>query len=507
MKKQALSIILALVLLLSISIFPVFAQDIKEGEVVEYFGAIEDWTTEDLSVAGVDTEGVDLSEFIAKNPDEVVLTPETVDALDGDGLVSKSLITGITGKGSFVHCGDGKLTIELELTQFPGPHGDKNAIWVKSIVISKIDGDPNHATAEYNLEGCDVCESGGRVFIGANGKAKITGTVTVPTVYDNTFLGVGYTATVTYSSTKYGANEVPFVITGAATPKPKSFCPTNSLTQVSQKGKYEECGGKASFKVDITVPDVDGPKFVVPSEIWVNNTVYENYVCRYTLFGSAGYPFGGDYCTPGYQVKLKPGQRIRFEALIDDLVNPIAETQGGNDLDVLWRFGANGALITGTMESVEGPKNACDAKIVPLAPLEKFPTPSIIEKPIKPSGWYNTYEGAVVGLYQKCGRFAVMQIRLRNDGGKTGYINLPGGVAVNGGTPISYYWLSSSAPEYGKLAIAPGETVTLLGRLWLTNLISQTNSDGPVNVSVNFPDIGLFMNGKLYSDRVNWRCY
>ena len=49
--------------------------------------------------------------------------------------------------------------------------------------------------------------------------------------------------------------------------------------------------------------------------------------------------------------------------------------------------------------------------------------------------------------------------------------------------------------------------MTLLGRLWLTNLTSQTHSDSPVNVSVNLAEIGTFMNGKLYSDRVNWRCY
>ena len=43
--------------------------------------------------------------------------------------------------------------------------------------------------------------------------------------------------------------------------------------------------------------------------------------------------------------------------------------------------------------------------------------------------------------------------------------------------------------------------------LGLTNLTSQTHSDSPVNVSVNLAEIGTFMNGKLYSDRVNWRCY
>ena len=69
--------------------------------------------------------------------------------------------------------------------------------------------------------------------------------------------------------------------------------------------------------------------------------------------------------------------------------------------------------------------------------------------------WLIIVDSQIFKLY--CGRFAVMQIRLRNDGGETGYVTLPGAVAVNGGTPISYYWLSSTEPENGKVAIAPDE--------------------------------------------------
>lgn len=510
MKKQALSIILALVLLLSNSSFPVFAQEINVSDVVDYFGIVEDWTTTDLSVAGVDSEGIDLSAFEPKSGDEVVLEPEVV--AEPSEFVSKSVLNAAAaaGTGSYVPCGNGKITIELAIEKDPAiPEGvggnAKNAIFVKSIVIKNVAGDPG-PTATYDLQECSVCEGGGKVLLDANGKAIIRGTIMVPMIYPIAPGNITYVADLVYAKGKEAAPEPVVTINGTATPTASHFCPTNSLTVSSTKGTYEECGGKASFKVDVVVPDTDGPKFVVPSEIYVNKTVYTEYVCRYTLFGSSGYPFGGDYCAPGYQVPLKPGQRIRFEALIEDLVNPISETSSGLQLDVVWRLGANGAMITGKMDSVAGNPKACDAKIVPLAPLEKNP-PLVNEKAIKPSGWYGTYENAVVGLYQKCGRFAVMQIRLRNDGGKTGYVSLPGGVTVNGGTPISYYWLSSTEPEDGKVAIAPGEVVTLLGRLWLTNIPSQLNSNGPVNVSVNLPDHNLFMNGKLHSDKVNWRCY
>ena len=66
MKKQALSILLALVLTLSVSAFPVLAQSISEGDAVEYFGVIDDWGMDDLTLSGVDLTGIDLSTFESK---------------------------------------------------------------------------------------------------------------------------------------------------------------------------------------------------------------------------------------------------------------------------------------------------------------------------------------------------------------------------------------------------------------------------------------------------------
>ena len=85
MKKQVLSIILALVLLPSILCFPVFAQEISESQAVEYFGVVEDWEETDLSLAGVDLTEVDLSTFAPKSVEDIALAPETVEVSDRAG--------------------------------------------------------------------------------------------------------------------------------------------------------------------------------------------------------------------------------------------------------------------------------------------------------------------------------------------------------------------------------------------------------------------------------------
>jgi len=514
MKKQTLSILLALVLLLSISIFPVFAQELSEDEVSGYFGAIEDWTTQDLALAGVDSEAVDMTEFEAKSVENPAPTAELTDEVTVEGekgidLQAKSIIdpTSVTLSGEYVACGDGKIKIEigLERTADSSSTGTPNMIFIKSVWINVAIG--TGISKSYELQNCksqygDTCS---KVYLDASGEATLTGYVEVPSVLDASTAITLNNTTIEYSKTPHGGLLTLGPTSTSATASPTDdLCATAGVTVVTTKGIYEQCGGKASFKADIEVPATDGPDCLVPAQIYVEGTSYSNYTCRYTRFGSEGYPFGGDYCTPGKAIPVKPGDKIRFEAIINDLTNPVTETSGGADLDVNWRFGYNPAMITGVMESIPGPAGLCDAKIVPLKPLDWMED---ADNPIEPSGWYNTYDKAVVGLYQKCGKFAVMQVRLRNDGAKTGFINLPGSVAVNGGAPIAFYWLSSVAPHGNKVALGPGEIVTLVGRIWLTNLISQTNSDGAANVAVNFSDLGLYMTGSLFSDRVNWRCY
>ena len=157
MKKQALSILLALVLTLSVSAFPVFAQSISEGDAVEYFGVIDDWGMDDLNLSGVDMTGIDLSAFESKSADDLTLEPTIVETpfpaaeTDADGLSAKTLLDDLMadGAGSFVPCGDGKLNIELKIPKLAAqvpPEGTggniKNAIIVKSIKIKNISIDP-----------------------------------------------------------------------------------------------------------------------------------------------------------------------------------------------------------------------------------------------------------------------------------------------------------------------------------------------------------------------------
>ena len=187
MKKQALSILLALVLTLSVSAFPVFAQSISEGDAVEYFGVIDDWGMDDLNLSGVDMTGIDLSAFESKSADDLTLEPTIVETpfpaaeTDADGLSAKTILNpaAAVGSGSFVPCGDGKLNIELKIPKLAAqvpPEGTggniKNAIIVKSIKIKNISLDP---VPVYDLQGCSVCDGGGKLKLNASGDAVIKG--------------------------------------------------------------------------------------------------------------------------------------------------------------------------------------------------------------------------------------------------------------------------------------------------------------------------------------------
>ncbi len=505
MKKQTLSILLALVLLLSISIFPVFAQEISEEEISGYFGVIEDWDMQDLALAGVDAEAVDMTEFEAKSVEapEALIAEEVVVGGEQELAAKAYAVKTATSEGKYVSCGDGKFKVKITITEdktIPAADmGTPGFIFIDKVTISNING----VADSFELKDCkssmgETCEK--VAFVG--GKTVIEGYVSAPFIIDAA--SVTYDVSIDWKKEAGDVFEGPITVIGATATETDNLCPVNNLIQVAEKGVYEQCGGKASFKVDLEVP-ADGPDCLVPAQIYIEGEEYVDYTCRYTRFGKEGYPFGGDYCTPGQPIKVKAGEKIRFEAIIDDLTNPIADTMSGDPLAIDWRFGYNGAMISGVLDSVKGPAELCNAKIVPLKPL---PTMKDADVAIKPSGWYGTYDKAAVGLYQKCGKYASLQIRLRNDGAKVGYIQLPGAIAINGGTPISSYWLSSIEPDKDKkIALVPGQVVTLVSRIWMTNVISQTNSDAAITGAVNFPELGLYLTGPLASDKVNWRCY
>ncbi|HQG89159.1 MAG TPA: hypothetical protein PKX80_06555, partial [Flexilinea sp.] len=238
MKKQTLSILLALVLLLSISIFPVFAQELSEDEVSGYFGAIEDWTTQDLALAGVDSEAVDLTEFEAKSVENPVPTAELTDEVTVEGekgvdLQAKSIIdpATVTLSGEFVACGDGKIKIEIGLkrTADSSSTGMPNMIFVKSVIVTI-------GTTDYELQNCksqygDACS---KVYLDASGNATLTGYVEIPRVLDTT--PVSFDVEINYSKTAHGALETPVTKSGGSATSTKDLCATEGVDVVATKG-------------------------------------------------------------------------------------------------------------------------------------------------------------------------------------------------------------------------------------------------------------------------------
>ncbi len=247
MKKQALSIILALVLLLGNSSFLVFAQEINVSDVVEYFGVIDDWGMDDLNLSGVDMTGIDLSTFDSKSAGDLTLEPPIVETpfstaeTDADGLSAKTLLNAgaANGSGSFVPCGDGKLNIELKIPKLAAqvpPEGTggniKNAIIVKSIKIKNISLDP---VPVYDLQGCSVCDGGGKLKLNASGDAVIKGWVRVPMIYPAA--PVTLDADIVYAMGP-SAPDVSFTIAAVTlNPKLPGFCQAK-LNPTAHSGKF-----------------------------------------------------------------------------------------------------------------------------------------------------------------------------------------------------------------------------------------------------------------------------
>ena len=128
---------------------------------------------------------------------------------------------------------------------------------------------------------------------------------------------------------------------------------------------------------------------------------------------------------------------------------------------------------------------------------------------IAASGPYGVYEGALWGMYQKCGKYAYMMVRLKNDGIKEEVVDLKHtAVAINGGTPMSWMWVMTTvAPEKGnKIVLDGGQEVILVGRAKVTDIPSQLNADTAMTGAVNFTDFGFYLTGKVYSDHNNTRC-
>ena len=250
MKKQTLSILLALVLLLSISIFPVFAQDWDEEDVSGFFGTIEDWDAESFSLAGVDSEDFVFEDYDSKSVESFDVTPEAT-------YEPKSLIdeTTAAATATYVKCGDGKLKITVTLTQLTPITGTPYVTYIRSIKISDVTGDPNIATASYKLQDChtqfgDRCD---KVYFDSAGTASLTGYVTVPRVFDGA-VNPTFDVTIVQSESRWAApdalnNVVLDNQTSSVDTHAPDLCQTGVISTHVEWGITSNVTGKQNLKL------------------------------------------------------------------------------------------------------------------------------------------------------------------------------------------------------------------------------------------------------------------
>ena len=305
------------------------------------------------------------------------------------------------------------------------------------------------------------------------------------------------------------------------------------------RAKYDENTGEARLQVVVRnfEPDVRRQNYVIPAEVYaynttteetdyylVDDTIYEktytkfvennrvtDYTCKYTIYNVANAAPRTEYCKYGEGIAIPNHGMVRIDLTIDALSGDVLRKADGKNIPLDLRLGGMPGNVSGVFEPVDFPCPVVSRMQV-LDPIKPFMTFFKVLKSdgaIKPSGAYGVYEGGLWGMYQKCGKFAYMMVRLKNDGINDEVVNLDHtAVAVNGGTPMKWNWiLTTMEPEKGsKIVLAGGEEVTLIGRAKVTDIPSQLNADTAMTGAVNFTDFGFYITGKVYSDHNNTRC-
>ena len=265
---------------------------------------------------------------------------------------------------------------------------------------------------------------------------------------------------------------------------------------------------------------------------------YTDYTCKYTIYNNFNGAPRTDYCKFGEGIALPPNALIRFDITIDHLSTNILKAYDEGNIPFNFRVGGMTYLVGGPIDaqgwydgeyaitSTSSEGESSSQYMAAFAPVD-FPCPYIsrlqVKDPlnkfatffemdadpaIKPSGAYGVYEGGLWGLYQKCGKFAYMAVRLKNDGLLEEVIDLKHvAVAVNGGTPMAWNWvLATQEPVKNKIFLDSGEEVILIGRAKVTDIRSQLNADTAMTGAINFLDYGFYITGKVYSDHNNTNC-
>lgn len=335
------------------------------------------------------------------------------------------------------------------------------------------------------------------------------------------------------------------------------------------RAKYDQHTGEARFQAVIRNFANDPNKeqgikaktnYVIPADVlvpYVTETAsgdtavaferYTDYTCKYTAYNNGNSAPRTDYCEFGEGIALGTNALVRFDITVDHLSSNILLTYEEGKVPFLFRVGGMTYLVGGlngkatkeydenkydtyiegtALTNVLAETMINDNVIAAFAPVD-YPCPIVSrmqvmdplkpftsffkmdpDSPIKASGAYGVYEGGLWGMYQKCGKYAYMAVRLKNDGIQEEKVNLNNvAVAINGGTPMSWNWVLSSHEVYkNTIELEPGEDVVLIGRAKVTDYVYQMNSDQAITGAINFLDYGFYIQGKVYSDHNNTNC-
>ena len=527
MKTKTLSILFALVMVLSLSA-GVFAQDFTETWDEETVLTV----FSDLDVLFPDLFADEDSNYLFADTDSVAVIPSEFEK-DGDDYAAKGLeLEDYEAKApideaetsdvefTFSPCGDGLIKFDVTLhkavkdsyTEYYGP--DKTT-YIRDITAT-VDGN-DAEIKKCSSTGGDNCRS---VKFNGKGIAHLTGYLYVPDVLaadaaPKVELNVTYSnyMTALWPVTENG----PVTYSGTATPNTKQNYCQDSLEEFALGGlqtvraRYDENTGEARFQATIrNYQSTDKVNYAIPAEVLIDGKRYTDYVCKYTVYNTVNAAPRTDYCKFGEGIAMAPNSVIRFDVTIDHIASETLVAAAGSDLPFSFRVGGMKNLIFGVFSAVDYPCPVV-SRITVMDPLKPFMTFYGMESDdaIEASGAYGVYEGGLWGLYQKCGKYAYMAVRLKNDGIQDETIYLDHvAVAVNGGTPMSWKWVMSSVAESddGEIELAPGEDVILIGKAMVTNVPSQMNSDIAITGAVNFLDYGFYITGKVYSDHNNTNC-
>ena len=561
MKTKTFAVLFALVMVLSMAV-GVFAQDFSEtwdeNTVLTVFNDLDMYFPD--MFADVDSDFIWVDNGPGDYPSE--FANKSVAKAPIDYLYDIPEV-----EATYDPCGDGLIKYDMTITKMDHDtafsedlyYGEPNTTYVRDIEAYLTINPTSGSSSTFKL-GLKTCESTGgdgchSVTFKKNGEAHLKGYLTVPEAiimapYNDTEGPVNYTLQMGVYFSDYMTslwdvnyyNEGGFAITEetVVTPTKKNYC-QDSLDTYSGLGyetraAYDENTGEARLQVVVRNfhPEVNRKNYVIPAEIvaqffGADDDRITDYTCKYTVYNVANAAPRTDYCKFGEGIAVPDHGMVRLDFTIDHISTDILRLAAGDPIPFSLRLGGMApstfetvvdeylelvdvpVAVTGEFKAVEFPCPKVSRMQVmdPLKPFMTFYKFLNGGSVIKPSGAYGVYEGGVWGMYQKCGKYAYMMVRLKNDGLDDEIVNLDHtAVAINGGTPMKWNWVMTTvAPEKGnKIVLGSGDEVILIGRAKVTDIPSQLNADTAMTGAVNFTDFGFYITGKVYSDHNNTRC-